>query len=157
MSPARARTHALTSMLPRLPQLLPQVYLVTSPICQKLKLDLNYFISSLVEWTYTVEPSRREAGGFTLHTKMSQKIALLPMFPGIPIEMVCWFIWVFWELLLNLWHLISIIRKILWSKFKDIAGKYSAVFISVVVHTIWGLSDIHKSCKLVVRTARLTV
>ena len=130
---------AITIRLLHLAQLAPQVFFKWClPFAKHLHLIvLISFISSLVEWTYTVVPSRREKGSFTLHTKMSQKIALLPMFPGIPIEMVCWYTWVFWELLLNLCHLISIMRKILWSKFKDITEKYSsAVFISVVMHSL---------------------
>ncbi|XP_078351179.1 L-asparaginase-like [Oculina patagonica] len=39
-----------------------------------------------IEWNHTVDRSQTRC--FTLHTKMSQKIALLPMFPGIPIEMI---------------------------------------------------------------------
>jgi len=41
-----------------------------------------------VEWNQTVDRSQRETGSFTLNTKMNQKVALLPMFPGIPIEMI---------------------------------------------------------------------
>ena len=43
---------------------------------------------SLVEWHCCVEKCQ-EGQSFRLHTKMSQKIALLPMFPSIPVEMVC--------------------------------------------------------------------
>lgn len=39
-----------------------------------------------IEWNYSGDP--RHKGCFTLHTKMSQNIALLPMFPGIPIQMI---------------------------------------------------------------------
>ena len=130
---------AITRRLTHLAQLASQVFFKWCfPFAKHLNLIvLNSFISSLVEWTFTVVPSRSQTGSFTLHTKMSQKIALLPMFPGIPIEMVCWYTWVCWELLLNLCHLISIIRKILWSRFKDITGKYSsAVFISIVIHSL---------------------
>jgi len=41
-----------------------------------------------IQWNHTVDHSRKETGSFALHTKMSQKIALLPVFPGIPIEMI---------------------------------------------------------------------
>ncbi|XP_073250204.1 L-asparaginase-like isoform X1 [Porites lutea] len=40
-----------------------------------------------IEWHCCVEKCQ-EGQSFRLHTKMSQKIALLPMFPSIPVEMI---------------------------------------------------------------------
>lgn len=54
-----------------------------SPSCPPLaKLSSD----GVVEWNYSADPRHR--GCFTLHTKMSQNIALLPVFPGIPIQMI---------------------------------------------------------------------